>query len=106
MVKLIFVVVYFLSSCFAQDLDKVIEYDFGKVASATIVNSDFELQEQTKSVTSLCECLKVQLKEYQDKQMIQIEFNSLGYQGQFQQEILLVNKDDKVVRLKIKAFIE
>ncbi len=97
---------FFSAGVFAQNPAKIIKYDFGKVKPNTQTQAQLKTEEDIVSLASLCECIKAKVEEKDDLTLINIEFDSTGYQGQVQETVFMVNQKNQLIKLKIKALVE
>ena len=101
------------SLCYAEANSRLMEFDFGKIPNTEVVTHKFEIKEDIMNVVSLCDDLKVAIQKEKViadypifSTMIDIEFDPQGYVGQTFQDIILVSKDYKIIRYRIKAFVQ
>ncbi|RKY33576.1 MAG: hypothetical protein DRP68_01940 [Candidatus Omnitrophota bacterium] len=105
------ILVFIYSICFAQEKERLIEYDFGEISQECVVKHKFQIEKRIKNGVALCEC--VQVKVYKEKQnlknsfyTVEIEFNPQGYKGDTIQDVLRVDEENNWIRLRIKAFVK
>lgn len=104
-------IIFYAFSAYAADATRLLEYNLGNIPSDTIVKQKYQFHEEIKSALSLCECVKADVykKEEPDKEplwIINIAFNPQGYAGDVSQDILLLDKNDNLITLRIKAFVK
>lgn len=83
----------------------IVEYDFGLISGESPVSKTFVFPEEIETAVSLCECVSFKQREEDEKDHLTLFFNPLGYSGKTVQEALLVDKQGKIIRIKISAFI-
>jgi hypothetical protein len=100
--------IFFLASTlvFAQEQSAVIEYDLGQVSQSELVQKKYEIKEKIKSAVSLCECVKVKVMPFNEGSTLEIEFNPAGYNGPFFEEVKLLDENDNLITLKLKAYVK
>jgi hypothetical protein len=106
-------IIIFLSSflVYAQNQDRLLEYNLGKISSDKPIKQKYKFYEEIKSTLSLCECVKTNVykKEEPGKEnlwIVNVEFDPQGYSGDVSQDVLLLDKNDKLITLRLKAFVE
>lgn len=91
---------------FAQEHDTVIEYDLGQVLESELIQKKYEIKEKIKSAVSLCECVKIKVTPRDKDSLLEIEFNPAGYKGLVFEEVKLLDKNDNLITLKLKAYVK
>ena len=96
---------------FAEGEVKVIEYNLGEVLSDNTIEKSFEFKKRIVSVVTLCDCVHVEVIEKKippndDLYVVKVAFNPEGYEGPVEQDVCLIDEDDSLVTLRIKAFVK
>jgi hypothetical protein len=96
--------------CPAQE-SPIIEYDFGKIPHTDIVQHAFEFPQEFKSIVALCDCVKVALYRIRDPDrgllsVVRVEFDPYDYIGAVQQDIILIDTNDKRMIIRLKALVQ
>lgn len=110
--KLSIVLSFIFPLCFAEIYGELIEFDLGTVSNQNIVEREFEFAGEIKNVISLCECLEISthkkelsFKGYPVTSIVNIIFDPKDYVGETTHDIILVDTQDKVTKLRIKAVV-
>lgn len=85
--------------------EKIIEYDFGLIPGESPVSKTFVFPKGIETAVSLCECVSFERKEEKGRDCLTLFFNPQGYSGKTVQEVLLVDKQGNIIRIKISAFV-
>lgn len=98
-------------SCYAGICGNLMEVDLGTVSNQKIVEHEFEFAGEIKNVMSLCECIEVSTRknEVSSKKylsVVKIIFDPKNYVGETAHDVILVDTQDRVTRLTIKAIVE
>ncbi|MCK9572940.1 MAG: DUF1573 domain-containing protein [Candidatus Omnitrophica bacterium] len=103
---------YFLLSTFyspiayAQDKERILEYNVGIISSDKIFKKTYEIKEEITNAVSLCDCTEVSVTKKKDSSLINVEFNPSDYKGLTVQEIKLLGKENRVITLRLRAYVE
>jgi hypothetical protein len=95
----------------AEEQDRLLEYNLGKISSDKLIKHKYKFHEEIKSALTLCECVKTNVykKEEPGQQtlwIVNVEFDPQGYSGDVSEDVLLLDKDDRLITLRLKAFVE
>lgn len=104
-----FALFFVVNSCFfayAEDKEKVFEYNIGIISSEKIFKKTYEIKDKIINAVSLCECVEVTLNKKGDISLIDVKFDPREYKGLTIQEIKLLNEKSQLTTLRLKAYIE
>lgn len=109
--KLIFFALAFLvSACFLAYTqapeEKVLEYNIGIISPDEIFKKTYEIKEEITNAVSLCDCTSVNVIKKKDSSLIEVEFDPSEYKGLTVQEIKLLGKENRVIILRLRAYVE
>lgn len=107
------VLIFFLLAslwAYADDNNRLLEYNLGEISFKKVAIQKYEFKEEIKSAISLCECVKVNVYKKEAPKaeplyIVNIEFDPKDYEGQVTQDIMLLDKNDNLITLRIKAFV-
>lgn len=112
MVRLIFAFFIFNSFLsYAQGAGRLIEQNLGEIYFKKIIIQKIEFKEEIKSAVSSCECLKVNIYKKEEPKaepiyVVNMEFDPKDYEGPVSQDIMLLDKNDDLITLRIKAVVK
>jgi len=103
------VLFFIISSCFlayAEDKEKVLEYNIGIISPDKIFKKTYEIREEINNAVSLCDCIEVNVTKKKDSALVNVEFDPSEYKGLTIQEIKLLGKGNRVITLRLRAYVE
>lgn len=105
------VILFSTITIYAEKETRLLEYNLGKISSDKVIKHKYKFYEEIKSAMGLCECIKTNVykKEEPDKEplwIVNVEFEPQGYDGDVSQDVLLLDKNDNLITLRLKAFVE
>jgi hypothetical protein len=126
--KIIYILGVFLVFSFCvrgEEAERIIEYDFGRITADVEIKHLFELEGEIKSAVSLCDCVQAGVREKEivaldreigiqeereisvEKQItiLEIRFDPRGYDGEVYVDVMLLDKDNNLTRLRLKSFV-
>ncbi len=104
---LFFIIVYlFPGRVFSQEV--VLEFDFQEVTQGDVLSHTFFINYDIKGIVSECECFSAQVLSAPGEipAKIKVTFDSTGYISQVNQRIILIDKDDNIFAIAIKANVK
>ncbi|MCK9615070.1 MAG: hypothetical protein M0R48_06165 [Candidatus Omnitrophica bacterium] len=105
-----FGLLFLISFCFfiyAQAPEgKVLEYNIGIISPNKIFKKTYEIKEEINNAVSLCDCIEVNVTKKKDSALINVEFDPSEYKGLTIQEIKLLGKQNRVITLRLRAYVE
>ncbi|MEI8349514.1 MAG: hypothetical protein WCI77_05130 [Candidatus Omnitrophota bacterium] len=111
--KLILLILLVCSSSlvYAKGMDRLMEFDLGKIPPHKTASYRHEFHEEIVNVTSLCECIKAHVYKKYDHStepiyVVSIEFEPSGYNGEVSQDVLLLDSKGNLITLRLKMFVE
>jgi hypothetical protein len=110
LVQLAITFILIFSFCYAENSTRLIEHDLGDISPKKLVKLKFQFKETIKDVTTLCDCVKawVYKKEESNRDIlyiVNVEFDPREYLGEIQQDILLLEENDNLITLRLKAVV-
>jgi len=109
-------IVLFLLVCapflaYPKGIDRLMEFDLGKIPPHKSALYRHEFHEEIVNVTSLCECIKAHVyKQYdhgnEPMYVVSIEFDPSGYNGEVSQDVLLLDSKGNLITMRLKMFVE
>ena len=91
---------------YAQDKGEVREYNIGIIPSDKVFEKTYEIKEEISNAVSLCDCTEVSVIKKKDSSLIDIKFDPSEYKGLTIQEIKLLGKQNRVITLKLRAYVQ
>jgi hypothetical protein len=96
---------------YADSGSRLLEYNLGKISATKIVKQKYQFHEEIQSALSLCECVKTNVYKKEEPNLktiwiVNVEFDPRSYSGQVSEDILLLDKDNNLITLRLKAFVE
>ncbi|MDD4954619.1 MAG: hypothetical protein PHP17_01070 [Candidatus Omnitrophica bacterium] len=105
----IFILFFSISSCFlvqAEDQESTIEYNIGIIPPDRVFTKTYDIKEEVYSAVSMCECVEVDLIKEKGFSKVEIEFNPAEYKGLTIVEVKLLCKGNKVITLRLRAYVQ
>tara|TARA_B100000315_G_C14499083_1_gene551466 strand:- start:74 stop:415 length:342 start_codon:yes stop_codon:yes gene_type:complete len=92
----------------AQTDHNNLEIDFGQVSPGEIVKKTLNLERKIKNIIVTCECVDAFLKDSQETEtsIVEIQFDSTGYEGQVNQDIMFMDEAEELITVKVSAFVK
>lgn len=88
--------------------EQLIELDFGRVTSGAIAERTFVIAKSIHNIVVPCECvtLKPLSKPDENPTTLSIEFDSRGYEGDVIQDIILVDDQENLITVRLRADVK
>jgi len=105
----IFIILCFVNSCFqaaAEDKGQLLEYDIGVISPKKIFKKTYEIKGEINSAVSMCDCVEVNVTKQKNSSLVEVEFNPAEYKGPTIAEVKLLDKANRVITLRLKAYVE
>ncbi|MFA5008110.1 MAG: hypothetical protein WC546_02695 [Candidatus Omnitrophota bacterium] len=102
------VLVFLISSCFfvyAQEEGEVREYNIGIISPGKIFTKTYEIKEEIIGAASMCDCVKVSVIKKTGVSAVEVEFDPSEYHGLVIQEIKLIGKNNHLITLRLRAYV-
>ena len=101
----LFFLINFCFFAYAEDKEKVLEYNIGIISPDKIFKKTYEIKGEITNAVSLCDCTEVSVTKKKDSSLINVEFNPSEYKGLTIQEIKLLGKESRVITLRLRAYV-
>lgn len=105
----IFALFVFINSLFltyAEDKEKVLEYNIGIISPDKIFKKTYEIKEEVANAVSMCDCIEVNVTKQKESSLVEIEFNPAEYKGLTIVEVKLLTKGSRVITLRLRAYVD
>lgn len=105
----IFIILFSISSCplaQAEENESTIEYNIGIIPPDKVFTKTYDIKEEVYSAVSMCECVEVNLIKEKGSSRVEIEFNPAEYKGLTIVEAKLLCKGNKVITLRLRAYVQ
>ena len=92
---------------FSQEQPQLL-VDFGTLTPEERPQQELALDFEVTNVVIPCSCVTAKMKpvEASELPILAVGFNPTGYQGEVIQDITLVDSDENLITVRVKAFVE